>query len=138
MTSLFVFSTRALRLVGIIPMTFWSNLVGVLLAAAVLPFLGSYTLPTSQVGWTGTLGASACYMLAVLCVFSAIHWARPVRAALYFNLEPIVTMASAAQLLGESLLPPQYVGTLLVVAALALAAQAAWARPLSRHGEHGP
>ncbi len=137
-TSLFAFSTRALRHVDVIPLTFWSNLGGVLLAAAVLPFLGGFTLPTSQVGWTGTLGASACYMFAVLCEFSAIRWAGPARTALYFNLEPIVTMAAAALLLGESLLPLQYVGALLVIAALALAARADWARPLSRHGEHGP
>lgn len=137
-TSLFAFSTRALCHVGVIPLVFWSNLGAVLLVGAAVPFLGGFTLPTSQEGWTGTLGASACYMFAVLCEFSAIRWAGPARTALYFNLEPVVTMAAAALLLGESLLLLQYVGALLVIAALVLAARADWARPLARHGEPGP
>ena len=137
-TSLFAFSTRALDHVDVIPLSFWSNLGGALLALAVVPFLGGFTLPTNQVGWAGTLGASACYMFAVLCEFSAIRWAGPARTALYFNLEPIVTMAAAALLLGESLLSLQYFGASLVIAALALAARADWTRPLSRHGEPGP
>ena len=137
-TSLFAFSTRALDHVDVIPLSFWSNLGGALLALAVVPFLGGFTLPTNQVGWAGTLGASACYMFAVLCEFSAIRWAGPARTALYFNLEPIVTMAAAALLLGESLLSLQYFGASLVIAALALAARADWTRPLSRQGEPGP
>ena len=131
MTSLFAFSTRALRHIDVIPLTFWSNLAAVLLVAAAVPFLGGFTLPTSQVGWVGTLGASACYMFAVLFQFSAIGWTGPARTALYFNLEPIVTMAAAALLLGESLLPLQYVGALLVIGALGLAS---WADRAPRNG----
>ena len=137
-TSLFAFSARALRHVDVIPLTFWSNLGTVLLVGAAVPFLGGYALPTSQVGWAGMLGASACYMFAVLCQFSAIGWAGPARTAIYFNLEPIVTMAAAALLLGESLLPLQYVGALLVIAALTLAARADLVRPLSGDREPLP
>ena len=137
-TSLFTFSTRALDHVDVIPLSFSSNLGGALLALVVVPLIGGFTLPTNQVGWARTLGASACYMFAGLCEFSAIRWAGPARTALYFNLEPIVTMAAAALLLGESLFSLQYFGASLVIAALALAARADWAGPLSRHGKPRP
>jgi len=137
-TSLFAFSSRALSRIDVISLSFWSNLGSVFLVVAVVPFLGGFTLPTSPVGWMGTLGASACYMFAVLSEFSAIRWAGPARTALYFNLEPVVTMVAAALLLGESLLPLQYEGALLVIAALVLAARADWTRPQSGHGETGP
>ena len=66
------------------------------------------------------MGSSGCYAAGIFLHFAAILLAGPTRAAMFFNLEPVVAMAVAALLLGESLGVVQYDGGALVIAALVL------------------
>jgi drug/metabolite transporter (DMT)-like permease len=50
-----------------------------------------------------------------------VRHAGPLRTALVFNVEPVVAIASAVLLLGETLGTGQFLGVGLVVAALVLA-----------------
>ncbi len=71
-------------------------------------------------GWPALLAATALFAAAVFFQFGAIRHAGPPRAAMFFNLEPVITLAVAMLLLGERLSPVQLLGGAMVIAALVL------------------
>jgi drug/metabolite transporter (DMT)-like permease len=82
------------------------------------PLVGSYAAPQGPEGMVGTAGSALGYILGYICWFLALIRAAAIRVALVFNLEPLVTFAVAALLLGEQLTLPQYLGSGLVLAAI--------------------
>jgi drug/metabolite transporter (DMT)-like permease len=62
------------------------------------------------------------YILAYTLWSVAIRWIGPVRTAGMMNLEPVVSVAAAALILGERLEPVQLAGCALVLLALMLIA----------------
>ncbi len=71
-------------------------------------------------GWPTLIAATVLFGFAVFFQFGAIRNAGPARAAMYFNLEPVVTLTIAMLLLGERLSPLQLLGGAMVIAALVL------------------
>ena len=96
------------------------NLLGGLAVGAAFALAGGVALPATEVGWLGFAGAALCYVVAVMTQFAALSRADPTRAALIYNLEPLVSIGLAALLLGERLSGQQLLGAGLVLAALAL------------------
>lgn len=82
------------------------------------PLVGSYAIPHGAEGLGGTTGSVLGYILGYICWFLALTRAAAIRVALVFNLEPLVTFAAAALLLGERLTVQQSVGSGLVLAAI--------------------
>ena len=118
LTSMFIFSAAALRHVGVVPITFYSN-VGSFSAMVVIVYaLGGPALPTAGAGWGGLVGSGLCYAVGIFLHFGAINMIGAARTAMFFNLEPIIAMILAAFLLGESLTVVQYAGGALVIGAL--------------------
>lgn len=88
--------------------------LGAYMAAA-----GSVALPTTGLGWTGIVGATLCYIVAFSTWLLSLRMIEPIRVAILFNIEPVVTITAAWLVLGERLGPLQLLGGALVIAAIA-------------------
>ncbi|MGD9741407.1 MAG: DMT family transporter [Dongiaceae bacterium] len=82
------------------------------------PLVGSYAIPQGLDGLGGAGGSILGYILGYVCWFLALTRIAAIRVALVFNLEPLVTFAAAALLLGERLTLQQSLGSALVLAAI--------------------
>ena len=71
-------------------------------------------------GWPALIATTVLFAFAVFFQFGAIRHVGASRAAMFFNLEPVVTLAIAMLLLGERLSPIQLLGGAMVIAALLL------------------
>ncbi len=71
-------------------------------------------------GWPALIATTVLFAFAVFFQFGAIRHVGASRAAMFFNLEPVVTLAIAMLLLGEQLSPLQLVGGAMVIGALLL------------------
>lgn len=80
---------------------------------------GGFALPTGGRGWTGLTGSILCYLVALTAWFISLRLVGPIRVAILFNIEPIVTIAAAWIVLGERLDTRQLLGAGLVIAAVA-------------------
>lgn len=99
-----------------------SGLTLLLLALWELPG-GAAELPRpgAWIGWTALAIATLAYFGAIFLQSGSVRHAGPSRAALFFNLEPVISIGCAALLLGERLTLQQGAGALLVLLALVLA-----------------
>ena len=120
LTAMFLFSAAALRHVGVVPITFYSNVGSFAGMVAIVYAFGGPALPTASAGWGSLVGSGLCYAVGIFLHFGAINMIGPARTAMFFNLEPIIAMTLAAFLLGESLTVVQYAGGALVVGALVM------------------
>ncbi|MCG8693546.1 MAG: DMT family transporter [Minwuiales bacterium] len=134
-TTIFIASARVLDRVDSLVLAFYTNLAGLPLIAVILLSLGSFVLPQTATGWAGFTGANLFFVCAIATMFIAIRLAGPTRTALWFNLEPLVSILAAAVLLGERLATIQYVGGACVLTALLIASQSKEQRET---GETGP
>ncbi len=104
---------------------------GAIVHIAILPFTLAialiaghgrlHLLPGFTPGHFFLLGVAAIYVVAYLLQMLSLRFARASQVAPFFNLEPMVTTVVAGLLLGEVLSPGQYVGGMLVLAALVAA-----------------
>lgn len=116
----FVLTPLSLRHMDIPALTFQTNLWAGALIVPVVFISGRAALPETSLGWTGFLAATLFYTLAVLAQYAAIRYSGPAKAALLFNVEPLVSIAAAAAILGERLSAVQLLGGGLVIGALVI------------------
>ena len=81
---------------------------------------GAWSFPSGLAGWLGLFGSGAGLAVGLLAFFAAFRHIDPVRATMISNVEPVLSILVAAAVLGERLVPRQWCGVALVVAALAL------------------
>lgn len=97
-------------------LTLWVNATGI---AIIVPLTwGEFQAPRTPGGALALAGATLCYVAAILCQFQALARVPAATAAFILNLEPLVSIALAMLVLGESLTPWQWVGAALVLAVL--------------------
>lgn len=111
--------TRSLA--GAVPpltMVLYSTGLPTLLLWLVLPLVGAVALPDTAAGWAGAIGNGLCYAAGLLGLYAAIGRLGPLPVASAINLEPLVSVAAAYLLLGQSLSPIQFAGALVVVAGI--------------------
>jgi drug/metabolite transporter (DMT)-like permease len=97
-------------------LTFWVNAIGILL---ILPLVvGEFRTPQGIIGWLALGGATAFYVIAILCQFQALARLPAATAAFVFNMEPVVSLLLALLVLGERLGVWQWCGVVLVLAAM--------------------
>lgn len=101
-------------------LSFWANGVGVPGMLVVILLTGDWALPEVSWGWWPLAGGALCYALAINLMFLGTRLAGAARSSMILNLEPVLTIAIAAVLLGERLAPLQLFGAALVIAAVAL------------------
>jgi drug/metabolite transporter (DMT)-like permease len=86
--------------------------------SAYLATTGGVALPTTGLGWVGIIGATLCYLVAFSAWLLSLRIVDPIRVAILFNIEPVLTITAAWIVLGERLGPIQLLGGLLVIAAI--------------------
>ena len=96
----------------------WINLWMMLALGAYVVVNGTILLPATTTGTAGLIGATACYLVAFTSWLLGLRAVSPIRAAVMFNIEPVVTIAIAWLVLGERLGPVQLLGGGLVIAAI--------------------
>lgn len=120
-----VMLTTSGRLRKDLPVTatnFVGNALAVPILLVLMLVLSEPALPASAAGTWALAAVCGFYVSALLLMFAAIKVSGAVVTALILNLEPLVSIVTAAVLLGETLTLNQYAGSALVLGALVLAA----------------
>jgi drug/metabolite transporter (DMT)-like permease len=91
----------------------------------VLALLNGPQFPATAAGWWAIVGISLISTVVAITAFLfGLEIVGPVTASTLSALEPAVTVALAALMLGERLLPVQFIGGTLILAAVLLLARA--------------
>jgi len=114
----FIFTSSALKHVKPVSISFYSNVFALPLMALTMMLTGGFSAPSTSMGMAGLTGVCVFYALAILMLYAAIHCIGKTTTALLSNIEPLVSIAAAALLLGETLTGLQYMGGLSVVVSL--------------------
>jgi drug/metabolite transporter (DMT)-like permease len=96
-------------------MNFWANLWMIALASVYVGIVGGVALPATGMGWAGYLGATACYVTAMICWFGSMKTLSPTETAMTLNLEPAISLVAATLVLGEATSAQQWIGTLILL-----------------------
>lgn len=120
----FFCSREVVRRCDVVTVLVFVNLTGSVLALGLLVAAGAWALPSAQsgvgfsLGWGAFIFAMLAYVAGVFLMYGAIRNTGPARSAMFFNLEPMISIGIAAMLLGERLSGLQFVGGALVLSAL--------------------
>jgi probable blue pigment (indigoidine) exporter len=99
----------------------WYTLWSSTLVFAVLALLSwSWQWPHGAPGWVAFLGIGFTTTAAILALYVSTERIGPFRTALFMNLEPLMTAALSAIVLGDRLTPLQVLGGAMMIAALCL------------------
>ncbi len=128
-TVLFFATKRARHTVNETALIVWGAGLGLPVIIAIAPLMGGVVLPETDMGWTGAWLTCLFFVLALITYTIGLRHVIPSRGAMYYNLEPVVSVIAAGLLLSELLTPMQITGALLVLAALTLSA---WRERLKR------
>lgn len=90
---------------------------------------GGIELPETAGGWVGVLGNATSYAVGLTCLFASISRLGAVRTAIAINLEPVVSVALASAVLGETLSGAQLAGAAVVLGGIALAQSSRATKP---------
>lgn len=94
---------------------FWAQLWMIGLATVYVAVVGGVSLPESGLGWVGYVGATGCYVTAMICWFGSMKTLSPTETAMTLNLEPAISLAAAALVLGEATSAQQWIGTIILL-----------------------
>ncbi|WP_425405269.1 DMT family transporter [Hwanghaeella sp.] len=107
-----------------------TNIGGAAIALAAAPLLGGLSFGTSGGAAVASLIVILIYAAGVLSQVAALRIFPASALAMLFNLEPVISIAAGAILLGETLTRSQYAGGAVVLTALALYSWSARKRPV--------
>ena len=116
------FSGPYLEGVDSLTVNIWTNLWGAVALGAFLALSGGVALPVTGFGWAMLLAIIGCYILGLGFMFGALKYLPPSQAAVMLNLEPVVTIVVAVLWRHEVLLPLQWLGIAIMLAALCFSA----------------
>lgn len=120
--SMFFSAQKARRHSTEIALMMWANLAGLPVILIAMNFMGGFQAPHTSLGWICLILISVFFVLAFLSYTTALHHITPTRAALFFNIEPLVSIVTAVLILGEALTIMQASGGALVILALIISA----------------
>lgn len=95
--------------------TLWSS---TLVFAAMSLLTWNWHWPHGTAGWAGFIAMAVAVTIGVFALYVSTGRIGPFRTALFMNLEPLMTSALGALLLGERLVPVQFLGGATMIAAL--------------------
>lgn len=114
-----LWTARVLRRADALVVNAHAVLTGAVAYLLIVAFQGGPAWPVTWLGWTGLVGASLVYAIGFVSIFLAVGLLGPVRVAALGNIEPVIAVAAAMMILGETVTPQQSIGILVVLAALA-------------------
>jgi drug/metabolite transporter (DMT)-like permease len=113
-----VCSTIAMRDSDSLVVTHYMMLAAAVVLSAFSLVHGGLELPVSSGGWLGFAGVAIAYTLGTLTFFGAIPFLGAARAAMITNLEPVLGILFAMQILGEYVSPVQGMGIIMVITSI--------------------
>lgn len=120
-TIIFIATPKAAAKIHVFSLLIWTQIIGITVTLIIVPFLDDFSLPSTQSGLIGLVIATLLYLIGQTTTFSAVQYAGPSRAAIIYNIEPLVAIGAAMIVLGETLDAIQMIGCGLVLGALVLA-----------------
>lgn len=93
---------------------------GCMIAFAAAALVEGIRLPTGDAAWIGYIVNVLCYVVGLSSLYGAIARLGSVRVAVVVNMEPVVSLLTAALLLGQVLGPWQMLGAGVVIAGILL------------------
>ena len=112
----FIKGARVAPLLNPLVMTFWINIVGLVM---IIPLVYTqFSLPDATSGLIALATATSLYVVAILCQFKALAQLPAIAAAFILNLEPVVSILLAAFILQEHLTGIQWLGVTTVMLVL--------------------
>jgi drug/metabolite transporter (DMT)-like permease len=100
----------------------WNNLWGSIGLGAYLFLADGVALPQTGLGWAALGAVVGCYILGLAFMFGALKYLPPSQAAVMLNLEPVISIIVAGLLLNEVTHLLQWLGVLIMLAALCFSA----------------
>jgi drug/metabolite transporter (DMT)-like permease len=116
------FSGPYLEGVNSLTVNIWNNLWGAAALGLFLALSGGVALPQTGFGWVMLGAVILCYILGLGLMFGALKYLPPSQAAVMLNLEPVITIIVAVVWRHEMLLPLQWLGVAIMLAALCFSA----------------
>ena len=104
--------------------TLYISVAASLTMLIVVVIRGELEMPVNASGWTGFWISNLSYAVAMVGFFYAIALIGAGASTFFSNLEPLIVTGTSFLLLGQVLLPLQFVGVLVVVSALIFYARA--------------
>ena len=95
-----------------------TSIIVVLLSLGVVELAWPAGGPASGPGWLAFGGSIGFYVVATVCLFTAVSMIGPLRTAAIDNTSPVWALLFGLWLIGETLAPRQMLGVALMVAAL--------------------
>jgi drug/metabolite transporter (DMT)-like permease len=109
-------------------MNVWTNLWMLIAMALYLSLFGGARMPVGTEGCLAFVAATICYILGFVLMFAAIKMLPPSQTAVMMNIEPICSLTVAVFVLGETILPLQWLGVAIMLIALCFSAVAGMRR----------
>jgi drug/metabolite transporter (DMT)-like permease len=100
----------------------WNNFWGAAVLGVYLALSGGVALPVTGLGWAALGAVVGCYILGLAFMFGALKYLPPSQAAVMLNLEPVISIIVAGLLLHEVTQLLQWLGVLIMLAALCFSA----------------
>ncbi len=100
--------------------TVYTNLFLLPLALTAVTVFDAFQVPQTEIGWWALLGAGVTYLFGIVSQITSVRYAKAAAAALVFNTEPVVSIAFAWFMLGETLSTVQLLGVALVIGAICI------------------
>lgn len=116
-----VAGSTAVRRLDPFTLTFYTQLLCLPIVFGVLLASGNVSLPFHVFGWAALFIAAGGYIVGICLILLALRFAKPARVSMINNLEPLVTLVTAALVLDERLSLPQYLGGGLVLGSVIIA-----------------
>lgn len=115
---LVLFGRVILQTASPLSVSLYGNAVAMVFAGLFVPIMGGFVLPQTSTGAIALGFICIAFSLAIATQLIALRITKASVAAIIYNMEPVVSIAIAFILLGEILTPPQYMGGVIVLAAL--------------------
>jgi drug/metabolite transporter (DMT)-like permease len=113
-------SSRMLRRVSFLTLTFHFSAVSALPFLAVGAMSGGFVAPVSTWGWVGTAGVGVTFLFGFLAFLAGVKLIGATRTAVICNLEPIVSVLCGFALFAESFTATQGFGAAVILASVFL------------------
>ena len=109
---------RAVPQAGGLVVVFYMMLSAAITLALLFLFFGTVELPTTASGWLGFTGVAIGSTIGTLAFFCAVPMIGTVRSTMISNLEPLLGIIFAVQILGEKISLLQMGGIVMVLASI--------------------
>ncbi|HEU4679356.1 MAG TPA: DMT family transporter, partial [Terrimicrobiaceae bacterium] len=113
-----VANSRAMAQAPAISVCFFMMLSAAVILAALFVLFGNFALPSTALSWMGFVGVAIAATTGTLTFLCGMTYVGATRAAMLTNLEPVLGVLFAINVLGERVTLVQGVGILVVIAAI--------------------